>query len=52
MVVIETLKSKISDFLNSNTCFWLQLYGSTITILNDNIVRPTAGEMITPFYKN
>ena len=28
MLVIKTLKSKISDFLNSNTCFCLQLYGT------------------------
>ena len=27
MLVIETLKNKISDFLNSNTCFCLRLYG-------------------------
>ena len=27
MLLIETLKSKISDFLNSNTCFCSQLYG-------------------------
>ena len=27
MLLIETLKSKISDFLNSNTCFYSQLYG-------------------------
>ena len=26
MLVIETLKSKISDFLNSNTCFCSRLY--------------------------
>ena len=28
MLVIVTLKSKISDFLNSNTCFCLRLYGT------------------------
>ena len=28
MLVFETLKSKISDFLNSNMCFYLQLYGT------------------------
>ena len=28
MLVIETLRCKISDFLNSNTCFCSQLYGS------------------------
>ena len=28
MLVFETLKNKKSDFLNSNTCFCLQLYGS------------------------
>ena len=28
MLVIETLKRKISDFLNSNTCFCLRLYDS------------------------
>ena len=28
MLVIQTLKNKISDFLNSNTCFCLQLYGN------------------------
>ena len=28
MLVIKTLKSKISDFLNSNTCLCLRLYGS------------------------
>ena len=27
MLVIKTLKSNISDFLNSKTCFCLQLYG-------------------------
>ena len=27
MLLIETLKSKISDFLNSNTCVCSQLYG-------------------------
>ena len=27
MLLIETLKNKISDFLNSNTCFCSQLYG-------------------------
>ena len=26
MLLIETLKSKISDFLNSNTCFCSRLY--------------------------
>ena len=28
MLVIETLKCKISDFLNSNKCFYSQLYGN------------------------
>ena len=28
MLLIETLKSKIPDFLNSNTCFCLRLYGT------------------------
>ena len=28
MLVFETLKNKISHFLNSNTCFCLQLYGT------------------------
>ena len=30
MLLIETLKSKISDFLNSNTCFSLRLYGTLL----------------------
>ena len=29
MLLIETLKSKISDFLSSNTCFCLRLYAGT-----------------------
>ena len=31
MLVIETLKSKISDFLNNNACFCLQQYGIYFT---------------------
>ena len=30
MLVIKTIKSKVSDFLNSNTRFYLLLYGSCI----------------------
>ena len=28
MLLFETLKIKKSDFLNSNTCFYSQLYGT------------------------
>ena len=31
--IIETLKNKISDFLNSNTCFCLRLYGSLYSVI-------------------
>ena len=31
MLVLETLKCKTSDFLNSNTCFCLRLYGVSIS---------------------
>ena len=31
-VVIETIKCKISDFVNSNTCFCSRLYGTCISV--------------------
>ena len=47
MLVIETLKRKISDFLNSNTCFCSQLYGIQNTATKwfwDPLCNMTKGE--------
>ena len=38
ILVIETLKSKISDFLNSNTCFYLRLLYQKILASIENRV--------------
>ena len=48
MLVIETLKCKISDFLNSNTCFYLELYGS---LHQGQTMRPTENFISLSMFK-
>jgi hypothetical protein len=37
MLVIRTLKHKISDFLNINMCFCLRLYGKQKLLLQNKV---------------
>ena len=42
MLLIKTLKSKMSDFLNSNMCFCLQLYGSCFWVQGKSNIKKTS----------
>jgi hypothetical protein len=46
MLVFETLKNKISDFLNSNTCFCSRLYGSLINQKNNTSFQKAAVKFV------